>query len=428
MAGARQRLTKKAIAEIEPTPGRQRFVWDSEVRGFGVRVAGGGAKAYIMQRQINGKTRRLTIGPVDDMAPEAARRKAARLAAEIAEGVDPVAEQEREAARAVTLREAFAAYKAAPVKKGAGRGASKRGNTLRDIDKAARRFADWLDKPVAEITGGMVKQRHAEIAARSPAQANQACRYLRAALNHAIADSDEDAPVLARNPVDRLNRVAQWAPVPRATGHIPDERLGDWVEAVQTRLIGLRRDNEIRDALLFLLLTGARISEVLGDPKVGYPPLRWSAVDLERGVVVFEGTKNRSDHELPLPRQLVELLEARRSISQSECVFADRAGCVPVDLRSAYARIEQATGLHVTAHDLRRTFASVANRLAIPAYTVKLLVNHTSGGDVTQGYVQVSLEDRRAAMQAIADYVLSPERREGHNIVRLDRASPQAVG
>jgi hypothetical protein len=164
---------------------------------------------------------------------------------------------------------------------GAGRGAPKKANTLHDIDKAARRFADWLDKPVTEITGDMVKARHAEIAARSPAQANQACRYLRAAINHVNADSDEDAPVLARNTVDRLSRVAQWAPVPRAT-------------------IGLQRDAEIRDALLFMILTGARISEVLGDPKVGYPPLRWDAVDLERGVVVLEATKNRSDHELPL--------------------------------------------------------------------------------------------------------------------------------
>ncbi|MCA1775536.1 MAG: hypothetical protein LC676_08000, partial [Loktanella sp.] len=83
---------------------------------------------------------------------------------------------------------------------------------------------------------------------------------------------------------------------------------------------------------------------------------------------------------------------------------------VPADLRNALRRIETETGLHITAHDLRRTFATTASRIDISAYKLKRLTNHTSGGDVTAGYVQVTTDDLRDAMQRISDYLLSPAR------------------
>jgi integrase len=293
---------------------------------------------------------------------------------------------------------------------------------VRDIRKAMRRFDDWLDRPVTEITGAMVRDHHAKIATTSPAQANGAMRYLRAALNHVIADSDEDAPVLKANPVDRLNRLSQWAPVPRATRHLPEDRVAEWVEAVQRRLSGLKNDAEVRDALLFLLLTGARVSEALGDAKVGYPALRWEDVDLDRGLVILKNTKNRNDHELTLGRALEGLLAERKKVAGKTYVFSDRDDTVPEDLRPAYKRIEDATGLWVIAHDLRRTFATTASRLDISAYKLKRLTNHVSGGDVTAGYVQVTTEDLRSAMQRIEDYLLSPARTAGGNIVKMEAA------
>ncbi|NKX43590.1 tyrosine-type recombinase/integrase [Roseicyclus persicicus] len=416
----RKKLTKTAVEAIAPPEAGQVLVWDTELRGFGLRVSAGGARAYIMQRKVNGRDRRVTIGRADDMSAEAARKAALKLAAQFAEGKDPVAEAKRQKARQLTLADAFDAYAKAPKKKGNGRGAPKKPRTVRDIEEAAQRFADWLDKPVTEITGKMVRDRHAKLAEASPAQANLAMRYLRAALNHVIADSDdEDDPILKRNPVDRLNRLNQWAPAMRKTGHIPEDRLADWIAAVRGELVGLKHDAELRDALLFMLLTGARRAEVLGNPQDGYAPLRWADVDLDRLTVTFENTKNRTDHELPLSDQLADLLRARKDVARGEFVFADAEGVVPTDLRSALARLERATGFRVTAHDLRRTFATVAARLDISAYKLKRLTNHISGGDVTAGYVQVTTEDLRDAMQRIADYMLSPGRRKAENVVQL---------
>ena len=422
MSDNKARLTKAKVAEIAPEPGRQRLVWDTELRGFGLRISPGGAKSYIMQRRVGKTSRRVTIGRADDMTADEARKRAMRLAVEFSDGRDPVAEAKRREARTMTLRDAFNAYIAAPTKKGAKRGAAKKAGTIRDIEKAARRFDDWMQKPVTEITGDMVKKRHAELVARSPAQGNLAMRYLRAVFNHVMADTDDDDPLLKRNPVDRLNRINAWAPVGRAEGHVPDDRLADWIEAAETGLDGLRQHAEKRDALLFILLTGARLSEVIGDRDAGYEPLRWRDVDLDAATVTFRDTKNRLDHLLPLPSQLVARLKERRAYGGKKYVFGDGSDRVPADLRPAFRRIEAATGLHVTAHDLRRTFASVANRLAIPDYTLKALTNHVSGGDVTAGYVQVSPDDLRDAMQKIADYMTTPARRDGGNVVALGEA------
>ena len=60
-------------------------------------------------------------------------------------------------------------------------------------------------------------------------------------------------------------------------------------------------------------------------------------------------------------------------------------------------------------HDLRRTFASIATvhlERSLSAYTLKRLLNHRSGGDVTAGYVQVGIEDLREPMRQIEDFVL----------------------
>ncbi len=49
-------------------------------------------------------------------------------------------------------------------------------------------------------------------------------------------------------------------------------------------------------------------------------------------------------------------------------------------------------------HDLRRTFITIAKALDIPAYTLKKLVNHSTGNDVTGGYIVSDMECLRAPM------------------------------
>lgn len=429
MASERTKLTKTKIADAEPIPGKTVILWDAETRGFGLRVSPGGAKAFILQRRIGKTERRITIGRVEDMSIDKARKDVAKLVAQFVDGVDPVAERQREEMRNLTLQDAFENYIAAPVQKqGASRGKARKPATVQDIRKQMKRFNDWLALPIRDISEEMVRTRHRKLSENSPAQANLAFRYLRAALNFAIADSDPRNPALHHNPVDRLNRTSAWGNVEARKAYVPADSLANFVEAVQTGLVGLNNEAEHRDAILFMLLTGARVGEVMGDKKAGYPPMMWSQVDLDAGTVFLPDPKNRTPFKIYLSRQVIDMLTQRRKNSgKGKHVFANAKGQLAPDMRTAQSRLEKIMGFRITNHDLRRSYVTAANSTRLTQYTLKALINHISGGDVTADYVQVSVDEIRQAAQDVADFILSPARRQPtDNVVKLPEARVNA--
>ena len=55
---------------------------------------------------------------------------------------------------------------------------------------------------------------------------------------------------------------------------------------------------------------------------------------------------------------------------------------------------------------LRRTFVTAAESLGYEAYTLKKLVNHSTGRDVTAGYIITQTKRLQEPMQRITDYIL----------------------
>jgi integrase len=77
------------------------------------------------------------------------------------------------------------------------------------------------------------------------------------------------------------------------------------------------------------------------------------------------------------------------------------------DLRAALEQVEKAGGRAITPHDLRRTFASFAERAGAPITTLKVLMNHSTRGDITMGYVRPSEADLLHWAAAIEDAILA---------------------
>jgi hypothetical protein len=65
--------------------------------------------------------------------------------------------------------------------------------------------------------------------------------------------------------------------------------------------------------------------------------------------------------------------------------------------------VTEKSGVTFMPHDLRRTFATVAESRDLSWKTVKALLNHKMEDDVTAGYVVSEAERLRAAMQTITD-------------------------
>ncbi len=83
------RLSKRIVDSISPGD-RDTFVWDAEVKGFGLKVTPAGRKVYVVQTRLNGHLRRYTIGRHGSpWTPDMARNEALRLLAEVRQGNDP---------------------------------------------------------------------------------------------------------------------------------------------------------------------------------------------------------------------------------------------------------------------------------------------------------------------------------------------------
>lgn len=398
------KLTKTAIARLQaPDPsGNQTLHWDTELRGFGVLCSGQtNSKSYVVQRDVKdgAKGRRVTIGATNVFSLDDAREEAVQLIAMMAKGIDPkldvMARRDEQATKSITLRRALETYLA--VRK------DLRPKTVADYRSFIERYlGDWLDKPLNNITPDIVEERHQAIQqqiaknartslAKGHSAANGTMRILRLVWNHAA----ERLPDLPENPTKRLKRA--WYPDKRREGMIRRTDLPAFHTALTDQTVV---PNPVhRDYLCFVLFTGLRRGEAAS--------LRWDDVDFEEQVIRLPGEITKSGRRLDLPMSdyLFDLLSARNALGHDgPYVFPanSRSGHIE-EPRYALDEIEKATGVHVTVHDLRRTFITVAESCDIPIYALKGLVNHSFGTDVTAGYIVAEPDRLREPMQKVTD-------------------------
>src|SRR3546814_449708 len=89
-------LTKRVVDASLPREKRY-HLWDSELRGFGLRVEPSGIKTFLAKYRAEGggrraPERRITIGRYGALTPEEARRQARKILGGAATGADPAAE------------------------------------------------------------------------------------------------------------------------------------------------------------------------------------------------------------------------------------------------------------------------------------------------------------------------------------------------
>lgn len=90
------KMTKRSIDALSPH-GKEIFVWDSELRGFGLRAKPSGAKTFVVQYKTHqGATRRTAVGHFGTLTVEEARQTARLWLADVARGLDPSERKRRE--------------------------------------------------------------------------------------------------------------------------------------------------------------------------------------------------------------------------------------------------------------------------------------------------------------------------------------------
>jgi hypothetical protein len=99
------KLTKRLIDSLEADAGRDHFIWDSRLTGFGLRLTRTGRQSYVIQyRTAFGRSRRMTLGTTRVLTPDQARKEASRLLARARQGEDP-AEDRRQTRHGLTFKQ-----------------------------------------------------------------------------------------------------------------------------------------------------------------------------------------------------------------------------------------------------------------------------------------------------------------------------------
>jgi len=440
------RLTEKTIAKLKaPDPsGNQMLYWDTDLRGFGVRASGKTSdKSYIIQRAINGNTRRVTIGPTNVLTLAEARNRAQGYLGDFARGVDPKAKKAASATLGSVLDDYLSARK------------DLRPRTRESYRAAVEgHLKNWVDRPLTSITRDMVERHHVaianEVVAREKEQAyrdatrweqrakgaekrgwmdaaanhrqraamakkretnsghvaaNNAVKVLRVLWNHA-ADREPD---IGANPV-RLKKL--WYPVKPRTGHLASDDLPAFYKAVMELQSAVGRDY-----LLLVLFTGLRRREA--------EDLRWADVDLKARTLRVPQTKSGRPLDLPLSDFVHAMLIARRALGDTEFVFpaASKSGHI-AEPKFFLAQVAKATGRRISVHDLRRTFVTHAESCDISPHALRALVNHSLGKDVHSGYIQMNVERLREPAQRVTDKMKSMcgvKEPAGKNVAKLKR-------
>lgn len=398
-----EKLTKRVVEALKPSrvgvKGSDLFVWDRELKGFGVRVSPQGLKSFIVQyRMPSGRHRRTVIGRFGLMTVEQARIEAHERLVAVSKGVDP-AEETASNRGTMTIAEVCDWYlREAEAERILGRRNRpiKAATLAMDRSRIETHVKPLIGtKQVRGLRLGDVEGMQADIARGKTAKARTGNRggattggegvaartisTLHAVLEHAVR-----LGVIEVNPARGVRKLAS-TPKERRLSTSEIARLGQAMAALATE------DDHANGlaAVRLLLLTGFRRLEALG--------LQRSWFDAEARCIRFPDTKSGAQVRV-IGTAACELIGSMPGRKGSPYVFpADWGGGHFIGVVRVLDRACNRAELEgVTPHVLRHTFASVAGDLGFSELTIAALLGHAARG-VTQRYVHVDESARMAA-------------------------------
>lgn len=393
------------------------IVFDSELPGFGLRVTQAGAKTFLLQYQIGGRSgrrTRLVIGPYGEITPAEARRQAEVARAQIRLGQDPaserkaviaakaaatVAQKQAQAAAAFTVQQLIKQW----VSEGlADRSAIHRIEAPRALSTT---FAALLGRPAGLLDAAEIQRLLDAVAKLHPVTARRSRDYGRAAFNWALGRKLVEANPFASVVLDVREKSRDRV--------LSDIELGEAWRAAESMAY------PFGPLVQLLILTLQRRGEVAG--------MRWTelAEDFSTWTLPSERAKNGKSHIVHLAdaartvlrditrqegRDLVFTTNDHRPVSGFSKAAEDLRASI-VKERPEAAKGRPATPLpDWTWHDFRRTGVTGLARLGFSVDIADRLLNHVQGG--TRGTAKAVyqrhefIKERAAALDAWAKHVL----------------------
>lgn len=414
------KISKRIVDLADCTRGRH-SLWDSELRGFGVQIEPTGTKTYVVRYRPkglgrDGPRRFYKIGRHGDLTADEARQRAKTILGQVADGQDPAAKLRSARSDHVRRRDAITVEALGAVFLQEHVKARRKERTAVGYETLLRKHAyPQIGQIKAEtLSRADVTRLHVSLKG-SPHTANRVVAVLGSMYSYAqknglvpesfnptrgVEKFQEEGRerYLSSAELQRLGAALvegeaaglpwDFDPVAPNAKHVPKEWKGQ-----REKL-----DPHAAAAVRLLLLTGARLREILD--------LRWSHVDLERGLLFLPDSKT-GKKTIVLSSAAMTIVErlaaadAEHQKSNGYVIKGVKEGKPRRDLKRPWDAIRRYAELDgVRLHDLRHTFASLGAGASLGLPIVGKLLGH-SQPQTTARYAHLDADPLRRASDII---------------------------
>jgi integrase len=385
------KLTKRRIDEAKQDLTKPKFMWDSSLSGFGVKILQSGKKRYIFKYRAHGGGRRaptrwMTIGNHGEIPLETARNIAREYAVQVAKGADPQNDKIKKR-EAPTLSDLWERFDEGDMKR-------LKSATIRDYHSLWENILGpaFGKRRVADISRADVDRLHSAMA-DTPYQANRSIAVLSKMMT--LAEIWEWRRQ-GTNPCRYVRRHAE-------------ERRERYMSSHELIRLGAALTSLVEDGLIWpdmanlfrlLLLVGARRSEISN--------CEWNWIDWDRRIIALPDSKTGAK-PLYLSHEAITVLQNQRITTRhqsSQFVFPGvRADKAIVNLSKPWKLIcEEAELEDLRIHDLRHTAASIAVGQGVALPIIGRLLGHTQT-QTTARYAHVDADPALRAADTIGQAI-----------------------
>jgi site-specific recombinase XerC len=269
------------------------------------------------------------------------------------------------------------------------------GGTIEKHRQELRRFGDWL--VAHDLRWDALSRHDIQAFARTRATVGHSARggtfcSLRVFYSWAVAQG-----YLGESPATALRTPQRPRPQPRTLKQSHVRQLVAYLASQDGHRA--RRDETL---VLTALYSGLRAGELAR--------LRWGAVDMDAQTMTIWLSKMNHGRVVPIHPQLLPILVAwqqRQALGGDAPVFGDThrdstegRSIAPARVGKIVKALAQATGLPMTAHVLRHTFATWTLRRSKDLYAVSKALGHAALKQ-TEIYVSAEIEQIAAAVACL---------------------------
>ena len=379
------KLTKRTIDSLTTPSQGDKFYWDEELKGLGIKVYSSGKKSFVFQyRNLSGQTKRLTLGTYGKITPELARDLAKEHAAKIASGHDPVEEKHKKKQEAVVnikisvlAEEYFKAYAEA----------NKRSSSLKEDKGLVRLYIlpAFGNVHIQDLTPKMVEDWKVSMRDK-PYRANRTLALLSKMYSLAIRWR-----WVERHPIKGIEKYQE---------HKRDRWLQEEELTKLCNVLDKYPECTAANLIKMLILTGSRLGETTA--------ATWEQFDLERGIWVKPShlTKQKKVEYTPLSQTAINFLETLKQDAQGSYLFPGRVPNKPLVNVYAFWKklLKEANIENIRIHDLRHTYASHLVSSGLSLSIVGKLLGHTQAA-TTQRYAHLADQALRDATNVFGNKI-----------------------